>query len=212
MEIQWHGYSCFSIKSKKTTIVTDPFDPEKTGLKLGKLKADIVTVSHDHSGHNNVKAVEGNPRVLDWPGEYDIQGVFITAMNTYHNTKDEEDKGTNTVFNFTVDDIYVCHLGDLGHVLTTEHVDELGKVDVLMIPVGEGNCISIKKAKEMIEKVEPRMVIPMHFAQEGLKREDLKPVQEFLKEMGINNPQKTDILKISKKDLPQEDTIYVLFE
>jgi L-ascorbate metabolism protein UlaG (beta-lactamase superfamily) len=210
MEITRNGYSCFTIKTKNATIVTDPFDPEHTGLPLPELKADVVTISHDHKGHNNSQAVKGDPKVLDWPGEYDIKGVFVISMSTFHNAKEEEDKGINIVNNFFIEDMYVCHLGDIGHVLTTDHVDELGQVDILLVPVGEGNCINIKKAQEIIEKIEPRIVIPMHYAEPGLKRDDLKPVNDFFKEIGIANPEQMEVLKITKKDLPQEDTRYIL--
>lgn len=211
MQITWNGLSCFTIKTKTATIVTDPFN-EEIGLTLPPLKAEIVTISHDHKGHNNAAAVSGDPMVLDWPGEYDIKDVAITGLQTFHNSKEEDDKGPNTVFNFFAEELFVCHLGDLGHVLTTDHVDELGRVDILMLPVGGANCISVKKAKEIIEKLDPSVVIPMHYKQPKLKRDDLEPLGTFFTEIGVTMPEAVEELKITKRELQLEDIQYVVFQ
>jgi len=212
MQIKWNGLSCFTIKTKLSTIITDPFDEEKTGLKLPNDEANLVTVSHDHSGHNNVAGIKGDFMLLDWPGEYDIKDVSVTGLQTFHNAKEEEDKGTNTVFNLHTEEMFICHLGDIGHVLTTDHVDELGQVDILMIPVGGGNCISVKKAKEIIEKLDPSIVIPMHYKQNKLKRDNLETLATFFSEIGIPIPEAVEELKVTKKDLQEEDIKYVVFQ
>ncbi len=190
----------------------DPFDGEKTGLKLPSIEATLVTVSHNHSGHNNVSGVKGDFMLLDWPGEYDIKDVSVTGLQTFHNAKEEEDKGANTVFNLHTEDMFICHLGDIGHVLTTDHVDELGRVDILLIPVGGANCISVKKAKEIIEKLDPSVVIPMHYKQAKLKRDDLEPLATFFNEVGIPIPEAVTEFKVSKKELQAEDIRYIVFE
>lgn len=214
MEITWHGQSCFTLKNGKTTIVTDPY--QDIGLKLPKLNADIVTISHDHDDHNNPKAVEGDPKVLDWPGEFEVGGVAITGLEAFHYSKSEDDKAKNLgkiiIYTFNVNGIHICHLGDLGHKLTNEINESLGDVDVLMIPVGGKDTINHEKALSVIEQLDPRIVIPMHYKIPDLKVE-LDSLDPFLKEVGLSNPEKLPKLKFLKKDLPADDkTEYKILE
>lgn len=210
MQIIWHGYSCFTIKGKKAIIVTDPFNPEVVGLPKPKLTADIVTISHDHDGHNNHAIVAGDPKIFDFPGEYESKEVVIEGISTFHNPRDAENLGDNTVFTIIVDDLRICHLGDLGHKLTSEHADEISGVDVLLIPVGGHVTIDAKKAREVVEQIGPRIVVPMHYKQKGMKA-DLDELDLFLKEMGMDVPESSDMLKInSKRDLGETDAKIVL--
>ncbi len=207
MEIKYHGHSCFEIKNKNITAITDPYS-EEVGLKLPKLKANIVTVSHDHYDHNNISAIdransEKEVFVVNNPGGYEVEGVLIEGIASFHDDKEGEERGTNTIFNIKMGDITLCHLGDLGTKLTDVQTDEIDGVDILFVPVGGIYTIDAKTAADVVNKIEPRIVIPMHYKTEGLKIE-LEGVDKFIKEMGME-AEKMDTLKIEKKDLPQEE-------
>ena len=205
MQITWHGYACFTIKGKKATLVTDPYHPDVLALPKPKLSADIVTISHDHAGHNNSAGVAGEPKVFDWPGEYEALEVVVEGIPTFHNPRDAESLGANTVFSIIIDGLRLCHLGDLGHKLTSEQASEIGGVDVLFIPVGGHVTIDAKKAREVVEQISPSLVVPMHYQQDGLKA-DLDELSLFLKEMGSEVIERVDMLKInSKRDLVEAD-------
>lgn len=206
MIITWQGHYCFKIQDKQgsegVTLVTDPFDKE-IGLKIPNFEADIVTISHDHSDHNNVKAIKGNPFLVNSPGEYDLKNVLIEGVDSYHDEEDGEKRGKNIIYRIEMEDISITHLGDLGHVLDSSQLEKLTGTDILLIPVGGGYTLDAKKAVEVISQIEPRIVIPMHYKVEGLKIE-IDPLEKFIKELGIEASYE-DKLKISKKDLPQED-------
>lgn len=208
MEITWFGLSCFRIRSRTATIVTDPYD-KSVGLNLPRLKADIVTVSHDAPGHNAAHAVKGEPHILSGPGEYEIRGVFITGLDIRPENKRKRER-RNTVFLFELEDLRVCHLGDLQHVPSQAEVEEaLGEVDVLFVPVGGGEALNAAQAAEVVSLLEPRIVIPMHYRVPGLALK-LDPVQKFLKEMGSEKAPTLDVLKLSRADLPEETQVIVL--
>ncbi len=217
MEITWHGQSCFTIKGSKVTVVTDPYGD--IGLKLPKLEAGIVTVSHDHVDHNNVTAVEGEPRVFDWPGEYEAGGVMVTGIEAFHYRKSEEEdekvsaRGKTIIYQMDVDNIRVCHLGDIGHKVTDEMLEAIGDIDVLMIPVGGASTIDHKVAHEVVERIDPRIVIPMHYKINGLKvDDDLQDVGPFLKEVGAQNEPRENLVINSRSALPEDTTAFVVLE
>lgn len=208
MEITWLGHSCFRIRGKNATIITDPYE-ERIGLKLGRVTADIVTVSHQHYDHNNVAAVGGNPKVIDGPGEYEIGGTFITGIQTAHDAEGGSKRGKNTAYLIDVDDIVVCHLGDLGHVLTPQQVEAMSNVDVLLVPVGGNYTITATQAVEVINLIEPRVVIPMHFKVEGLTLE-IEPLERFARAMGLKEVQSVPKFAVTKSGLPDETQVVVL--
>ncbi|MDZ4278759.1 MAG: MBL fold metallo-hydrolase, partial [Dehalococcoidia bacterium] len=162
MEITWLGHSCFRLRGRDAAVVFDPCD-KKTGYNIGRPTADIVTVSHDHPGHSNVAAVAGSPRVVAGPGEFEIAGVLIMGIRTYHDKEQGGKLGKNTAYVLELDDVRVCHLGDLGHVPTPEQVEELSGVHVLLAPVGGGSTIGAAAAAEVVSLLEPKLVIPMHY-------------------------------------------------
>jgi len=207
MIITWLGHSCFKLQDKVgtdgVTVITDPYDKE-TGLKMPNLEADIVTVSHDHHDHNNVEALRGKPFVIDCAGEYDFKGVLVEGIDSYHDEEEGKLRGGNIIYRIEVEDISIVHLGDLGHTLTNEQLEKLVGTDVLLIPVGGKFTLDAKKAVEVISQIEPRIVIPMHYQTEGLAIEGLDSIEKFIKELGIE-PSHEEKLKITKKDLPQED-------
>lgn len=201
MEITHLGHSSFKIVGKDVSIVTDPFDPGKAGLNFPKVEADIVTVSHNHSDHNYVTGVKGNPTVLDSPGEYEIKNTEIIAIDSFHDEKKGEERGHNTIFSFEVDGINICHLGDLGHLPTTEQIEKMDGVDILMCPVGGFAQIDSKTATKVISEIEPKIVIPMHYKEGNFSQ--FEPLDNFLKAIGTT-PKTVDKLKIQKKDLPEQ--------
>ncbi len=207
MEITWLGHSCFRIRSKEASIVTDPYD-DSIGLKIGKVTADILTITHGHGDHNNRAAVGGEPKVVDGPGEYEIRGVLITGIRTSHDDGSGK-RGSNTVYLVEAEDLVVCHLGDLGHVPTPEQVEQMSNVDILMIPVGGNYTINAGQAAEVVSLIEPKIVIPMHFKIEGLKVE-LDTVDKFCREMGVKSPQPQPKLTVTKSALPGEQQIVLL--
>ena len=208
MEISWLGHSCFKIKGSHATVITDPYSPE-LGYSLGKPTAHIVTVSHQHPGHCYVQGVGGEPRLVTGPGEYEIKGVLIIGIAAFHDKVRGKERGKNTVFLTEVDEISVCHLGDLGHVLTVEQVEELGNVDVLLLPVGGVSTIDAPVAAEVVRQLEPKVVIPMHYKTEALNRE-LAPVVRFLKEMGVKQADPQPKLSLSRTGLGDSTRVVLL--
>lgn len=212
MIITWLGQSAFKLQDKISsdgiTVVTDPYGKE-TGLKMPSFEADIVTISHDHADHNNVDALRGNPFVIDCAGEYDTKGILIEGIDSYHDDEEGKLRGGNIIYRIEIDDISIVHLGDLGHVLTNEQLEKLVGTDILMIPVGGKFTLDAKKAVEVISQIEPRIVIPMHYKIDGLAYEDFDSIEKFIKELGIE-PSREEKLKITKKDLPQEEMELVI--
>lgn len=203
MDITWYGLSCFRITERGyTTIVTDPFK-KSIGLPEPKLKAEVVTVSHDSAGHNNIAAVTGTQHELTRPGEYEIGGVFITAIATHS-------KGTRNLHClFNYDSLKVAHLGDLTKIPTQTQVEALGTVSVLLLPVGGGSSLNAGQAAEVVSLIEPSIIIPMHYATPGLKLE-LDPVDRFMKELGLTDIEEQDVLKVSASSLPEEPQVVLL--
>ncbi len=211
MIITWQGHSCFKIQDKVgpegITVICDPFNKE-IGLKPPNCEANIVTVSHDHSDHNNVGALRGKPFVIDCAGEYDVKGVFIEGVDSYHDDKEGALRGLNIIYRIEIDDISIVHLGDLGTSLNEVQLEKLSGTDILLVPVGGKYTLDAKGAVEVISQIEPRIVIPMHYKTDDLNL-DIDPVDKFVRELGIEASYE-DKLRISKKDLPQEDMELVI--
>ncbi len=210
MEITWLGHSCFRLRGREAAIVTDPC-AKSTGYSVGRLAADIVTVSHDHPGHNNVAAVTGSPRVVQGPGEFEIAGVLIMGIRTYHDDEKGDRLGKNIAYVLELDDLRVCHLGDLGHVPTPEQVEALSGVDILLAPVGGNNTIDAAAAVETVSLLEPKLVLPMHYQTPAAKAQ-LDPLDRFLKEMGAASAleERQAKLSVTKSTLPHETKVLVL--
>jgi L-ascorbate metabolism protein UlaG (beta-lactamase superfamily) len=189
-------------------VITDPFSPD-SGYSLGKQTADIVTVSHQHPSHAYTQGIGGEPRIIKGPGEYEISGVLIIGIATFHDTQGGQTRGKNTVYVMEIDGITLCHLGDLGHVLTSEQVEEIGDIDVLLLPVGGVSTINAAMAAEVIRQLEPKAVVPMHYKTPLLKRE-LDPVETFLKEMGMDQVEPRPKLSVTKSNLPLSTQVFLL--
>jgi L-ascorbate metabolism protein UlaG (beta-lactamase superfamily) len=208
VDITWLGHSCFRIRGNQAVIITDPFPPD-LGYTLGKQTADIVTISHPHPGHSYAEGIQEQHRLVKAPGEYEISDVLILGITTYHDAIKGQSKGKNTVYLMEVDGINICHLGDIGHVLTDDEIEELGNIDILMIPVGGVSTINASMAAQTVRKVEPKIVIPMHYKTDQTKR-DLEPVENFLKEVGQSHIEPKPKLTVNKNNLPLVLQVVVL--
>ncbi len=165
MRVKWLGHACFLITSKDgLRVITDPY-AVGGGINYSPIKesADVVLVSHGHHDHSNIPAVKGKPEVISSNGIEAVKGVQFKGIATYHDEVKGEQRGLNNVFCFTIDDIKICHLGDLGHVLNQEQSSEIGAVDILFIPVGGFFTIDASAADQVCEQLEPKIIIPMHF-------------------------------------------------
>lgn len=216
IDIWWYGQACFKIKGKNASLVFDPYDSAFTGLSPLKLTADIVLITHDHKDHNSLLAVgaseEGvkSPFVIAGPGEYETSGVNIVGIGSFHDDKMGAERGKNTIYQVTIDDVNIVHLGDLGQrKLTQEQVEALSTCDILLIPVGSVYTISGRDAPDIVAQVEPKIIIPMHYKTAGLKF-DLEPVEPFLVAMGKEKLAPAAKLSISRERLPQEPEVVLL--
>ncbi len=204
MVITWYGQSCFKIQAGETVLAVDPFD-KSIGLTPPRFRADILAITHDHYDHNNKESINGEPFLIGGPGEYEIKGLEILGIESFHDDAEGAKRGKNTIYKIEMDEIRVCHLGDLGQEkLTDKQLQSLGEIDVLMIPVGGKYTIDATEALAAINQIEPRIVIPMHYKIPGLKV-DLAGLNEFLKEFGSKETKAEEKLTLKKKDLPQEE-------
>jgi L-ascorbate metabolism protein UlaG (beta-lactamase superfamily) len=210
MEINWYGFSCFRlIERGMAAVVTDPFDYRETGLNPLKLKADIVTVSRNLPVHNYVAAVKPDPYVVSGPGEYEVGGIFITAIETNGGTR-EDPEMRNILSLIDIEGLTVAHLGSICMTPTQAQVEALGPVNIALVPVGGEDAMTAAKAAEVINLLEPNIVIPMHYAIPGIKI-NLDPLSKFLKEMGISSIETVDSLKVAGKNtLPEETKVVIL--
>ena len=214
VDITWHGQACFKIKGRIASVVVDPYESDFTGLKPLKLEADIVCITHNHQDHNNTGAVKTedgrDPFVISGPGEFEKMGVNIVGVASFHDNSQGQERGKNTIYNITVDEMNIVHLGDLGQKkLTQEQVEQLSSCDVLLIPTGGTFTIEGKDAPDIIAQIEPKIVIPMHHKIEGLKFA-LDPVENFLSAMGKEKVSAQSKLSVSTEKLPEELDLVLL--
>ena len=208
MDITWLGHSFFRIKGKEAVLATDPCQPS-LGYSLGKLQADIVTLSHSHLGHSYIEAISNDFKVISGPGEYELKGTFITGIATFHDTEKGSKLGKNTVYLVEMDGMTLCHLGDLGHLPDSDLMEALGGIDVLFLPVGGVTTIAGSTAAEIVRGLSPKVVIPMHYKTPALVGE-LEPADKFLKELGIKEMISQPKLSVSRATLPPTTQVIVL--
>ncbi len=211
MEITWYGHSCFKIADRgQATVVCDPYDHEHVGYSPLKLKADIVTVSHDSPGHSYLKAVKGEPFVVRGPGEYEIGGIFITGLRTNHHKKKNSAIPKNTLYLIDYNGINIVHLGNMMEVPTQTEVEDLGPVHIALVPIGGVASLNASKASEAISLFEPNIVIPMHYGTPASKLKS-EPITKFLKEMGLSTVETMPSFKAtSVGSLPEETQVVIL--
>lgn len=214
MEITWLGHSSFRIKGKNVVCVTDPFSPSMTGLKFPKVEADLVTISHDHEDHNQKDLVDNVSYVISGPGEYEIKGASVFGFPTFHDNQKGALRGKNTVYVIEIDKIRICHLGDLGHKLDEDILEDLDGVDILMIPVGGGPTLGPAEAVSVITQIEPKIILPMHYNEPGLNQavfSSLLPLEAFLKEAG-DQGERMPKLQVSAENLTEEKQQFIILE
>lgn len=216
MNIIWRGQSCFQIialpkKNSQVRIVIDPFD-KTLGLKLPPMEADILLVTHGHPDHSNIKAVSGNPFLVDGPGEYEIKKIYIQGIFSFHDDSQGTKRGNNTIYTIETEEMKLCHLGDIGqNELTPDQLEKIGNVDILIIPIGGVYTIDSKTAAKIISQIEPKIIIPMHYQIPRLKLK-LEGLDKFLKVMGIKTAETLNKLLIKKKDLSEQGLKVVVLE
>lgn len=218
MEIKYLGHSSFLIKTKTARVVTDPYDSDMVGLKFPKTEADIITVSHHHHDHDRVDAVSlpptgTAPLVIDMPGEFEKMGVRIFGYRSYHDDKNGEERGDNILYKIDVEGVSVLHCGDLGFVPDDSFLDSIGDVDVLLVPTGGFYTIDADKAAELVKKIEPSIVIPMHYNHSKLNQKNfgkLLPVEEFTKKFGVEKPVPLPKLAYKREEGEEEMKVVVL--
>lgn len=208
MEIYPLGHSSFRIRGKQATVVTDPYAGTGMSVKFPKhVEADIVTVSHDHGDHNATNLVEGSPFVVRGPGEYEIKGVSVIGVASFHDATEGQERGRNTMYRIEIDGVKIGHLGDIGHALSSAQVDALDGIDILFVPVGGVYTVDAEKAVQIVSDIEPKIVIPMHYAHSN---PELAPVAAFLTAMNKGDSAAVPKLTISRDKLPADVQIVVL--
>ncbi|MCD8485073.1 MBL fold metallo-hydrolase [Candidatus Woesebacteria bacterium] len=191
MDIQYVGHSCFRLRGKEGIVITDPFQ-SSVGFSMPALRADVVTLSHDHGDHNHADGVKAtasreNPFVIREAGEYEVGGITVFGYPSWHDDQKGEERGRNIMYSIFLDDVHVLHLGDLGHKLDQKTIEAIPAVDVLLCPVGGIYTINAKVASEVISSLEPATVIPMHYRTDQHDTEtfgELATVEDFMKEYG----------------------------
>ena len=208
MDINWYGFSCFRLRERGVTAICDPLSRKATGIQLPRLRADIVTISSSSSVHvQGTDTVTGKPKILRGPGDFEVKQVLVTGMPT------SKDGTRNVAFFLDFDGLTVGHLGELGQVPASAGGEELGDIDVLLAPVSGPHIPDVSRIAEVISQLDPRIVVPMQYSDEGQRGEQsdaLEPVDRFLKELGISDPEVTDTLKLSKSSLPEETQVVLL--
>ncbi|AKM84884.1 TPA: MBL fold metallo-hydrolase [Patescibacteria group bacterium] len=208
MDIKWIGHACFQLRGRDVSIVTDPFSSE-TGLNLPVLTADVLTISHNHFDHNYTAGVTA-AITFDTPGEFEFKGARIRGIRTFHDESGGAERGGNIMFLFVIDGLSVLHCGDLGHLPDDALIDTLGDIDVLLLPVGGKYTLPVEAAVEFVRQVEPKIVVPMHFAIPGLKI-DIAGAEQFIHQLGAT-ARRLSTLSINKATLPEEGTVVDILE
>jgi len=210
MEIKYLGHSSFLIKNKEGKLVMDPFDPKVVGLKFPKQEADIVTISHAHSDHSFMAQIDGSPLVLDWPGQFEKKGIRVWGYKSFHDKTEGSERGENVLYKVETEGVTILHCGDLGVIPTDEFIDEIGEVGVLMVPVGGKFTLDATEAMTLIKKIDPMMVIPIHYGRPELLIEGLAPLDDFLKKMGIDKVEPVEKLVLKKEDFAVDQPVRVV--
>ncbi len=212
MEITWLGHSAFRLRGRDVSIVTDPYGGDDWGYPALSVPADVVTVSHDHPHHAHAEAIVGRARVFTAPGEYEIRGAMIWGVPTARKSSSADVSASrNTAYVIQIEDLTVCHLGDLGRTLSTEELTRIKDCDVLLVPVG-GHCtINAAQAAEVVSQVEPKLVVPMHYATDETRgRVELDEVEKFCREMGATEVAPQNRLSVTPSSLPAEPAVVLL--
>ena len=211
MLITWYGQACFRLESKDLRVLIDPFD-KKIGLKSPRVNDTVVLVTHDHHDHNNIEGANLEALVINGPGEYEKSGIQIVGISSFHDNTAGSQRGLNTIYVIKMEEITLCHLGDLGqHELNDEQIQTIGGVDILFVPIGGTYTVDGKQAVGIIKQIEPKIIVPMHYRIPGLEI-DLDGPQAFLKEIGIKPEEQSESYRIAAKMLPAEEMKLITFK
>ncbi|HUG05618.1 MAG: MBL fold metallo-hydrolase [Chloroflexota bacterium] len=207
MDLTWLGHACFRMRGREGVVLTDPPDPG-SGHAIPRTEAGLVTISHDHPGHSSLKSVAGEPVVLRGPGEFEVHEVLVTGIGTFHDEDKGAARGRNTVFAIRLDDLVICHLGDLGHPLPAADLERLGDVDIVLVPIsGADTNLSAAKAAEIIHQLEPKVVVPMSYDPDVLKD---TPYERLLHELGVKELTPVPKLSVTRSSLPENIQVVAL--
>ena len=210
LRLRWHGHSCFEVSDDIVTVVTDPHDGKSLGIRPPRVRGDVVLVSHDHFDHAAVKVVsKPETRVITEPSPIRMGGLKIRGVETFHDVSEGQSRGGNIAFKFILEDVSFCHLGDLGHVLTPKQTKAIGTVDILFIPVGGVFTIDAAAAWEVIERVKPAIIVPMHYRVGGLSL-SINDISPFLEGADPDCVIKVgNVVEFSKADLDDEQLVWI---
>lgn len=208
MEIIWYGHACFRLRGRGSAVVTDPFSAE-LGYELPRFTGTVVTISHDHPYHNEARAVRGSPYAITGPGDYEVGGVFVSGIRTNGQPKDLPASQRNTAYILEIEGVNICHLGNMLDVLTQQQAEDLGPIDVLLLPVGGRSTLTPARAAEVVNIIEPGIVIPMMYRVPDLSA-DLGTVTRFLTEMAVEKCEPEELLKVTKSDIPESTVVHTL--
>jgi len=215
VSIRWLGHATFLITSEAgIRVITDPYQSGAYGgqIRYGEIleSADIVTISHDHGDHNYAQGIGGNPTIIKDPGICQIKGISFEGIATFHDTLQGKERGNNIIFVIEMDGLRICHLGDLGHILTEQQIKELGRVDILLAPAGgRPATLEPEELSRLAGQIKPRVIIPMHFKTEKIGF-PFRPVEDFLRDKERVRQFNTAELTTSRETLPAETEIVVL--
>ena len=208
MDMTWLGHACFRMRGREGVVLTDPPDP-KSGHAIPKTEASLVTMSHDHPGHASLRSVGGEPVVLRGPGEYEVHEVLVTGVSSFHDEDKGTERGRNTVFAIRLDDLVICHLGDLGHALPAADLEKLGDVDIALVPIsGPDTNLSAARAAEVVHQLEPKVVVPMSYDPEAQRKDS--PFERLLHELGVKEVTPVPKLSVTRSSLSDNVQVVAL--
>ena len=208
MDMTWLGHACFRMRGREGIVLTDPPDP-KSGHAIPRTEAGLVTMSHEHAGHASLRSVAGEPVVLRGPGEYEVHDMLVTGIGSFHDDEKGAERGRNTVFAIRLDDLVICHLGDLGHALPAVDLEKLGDVDIALVPIsGPEVNLSAARAAEIVHQLEPKVVVPMSFDPDDKKKDT--PYARLLHEVGVKELEFVSKLSVTRSSLPENLQVVAL--
>lgn len=208
MDMTWLGHACFRMRGREGIVLTDPPDP-KSGHAIPRTEAGLVTMSHEHPGHASLRSVAGEPVILRGPGEYEVHEVLVTGLGSFHDDDKGSARGRNTIFAIRLDDLVICHLGDLGHALPATDLEKLGDVDIALVPIsGPDVNLSAARAAEIVHQLEPKVVVPMSFDPDDKAKDT--PYRRLLHELGVKEPEFVPKLSVTRSTLPENLQVVAL--
>ena len=208
MDLTWLGHACFRLRGREGVVLTDPPDP-KSGAAIPKTAADLVTISNEDPRHSSLRSVGGEPVVLRGPGEYEVREILVTGIGTYRDEEKGAKRGRNTIYTIRLDDLVICHLGGLGHVLPTADLERLGDIDVALVPIGGADAdLTAAVAAEVIHQLEPKVVVPMSYDPDHAKKDS--PFERLLHELGVKDITPVAKLSLSRSSLPENIQVVAL--